>query len=611
MSCNNNANDILAKIRRRNMNQNIIFKLPTEEILKKSTHITNAICVGQSEKEQRVFILKGGTISIKKEVAGAIAYGCTHTDYQLPENTEMVIMEHEKQSGETVLVENENYRKESEREAIQRELDKLMPQFFSFDEEVEACETKEKQIDNNKKTEEEIHLIAEEIRVLEREKEIKKSVSQPVKFQEAILRRDFVEGYFMGGTIISEVESEVYENLENMLKDKPQEMPMIIAIDGISDNMIRRLQFEYDADLVMVKNPDMNYYIDMFTYMLEKKGLELAEQNDVESIVCNIRNFRAENFGVEDFEKAIEKARKKADKEGRTTLDITDFNFFGNGYKDPEQLLQETVGLEKVKNKILRMKMFHWFNLMRFGLTYQHNSCNVAFAGSPGTGKTTVANLYAAMLAKIGITNGIFICASKSDYVGEFQGWTAKKMKALFERARGGVIMFDEAAAFLTKDSYSREALTELVRFMEMYPDVICIFASYEENIKQLLEKDSGLRSRIAEVITFENYSNEELYEILKKFCSEEKFELQDSREIFFHYIEQERHTHPKSFGNGRLCRNVFEKAKEILATETLNKKINPQEVDMISTETIAQAIAELRENSTNNEKEYKIGFGI
>ena len=102
-----------------------------------------------------------------------------------------------------------------------------------------------------------------------------------------------------------------------------------------------------------------------------------------------------------------------------------------------------------------------------------HN--NLIFCGNPGTGKTSVAGIYARALAENGARNGVLENASRQDLIGKFVGHTAARIASKFEEARGGVLFIDEAGFFINRESggFVSEALKELVRYMETMP-VFC-----------------------------------------------------------------------------------------------------------------------------------------
>ena len=71
---------------------------------------------------------------------------------------------------------------------------------------------------------------------------------------------------------------------------------------------------------------------------------------------------------------------------------------------------------------------------------------HLVFSGNPGTGKTTVARLFADILREEGLLErGHLVEATVGDLEGEYVGQTRIKAQALCNRARGGVLFIDEA----------------------------------------------------------------------------------------------------------------------------------------------------------------------
>ena len=97
---------------------------------------------------------------------------------------------------------------------------------------------------------------------------------------------------------------------------------------------------------------------------------------------------------------------------------------------------------------------------------------------------------------------------------------------------------------------------------MEDHRDEICIIlAGYTEEMKNLINLNPGLESRIQFTINFPDYNEEELLEIFNGLCKKEKYRLTNScKEILIENFKKAKSK--ENFGNGRYVRNLFEKVK-------------------------------------------------
>lgn len=122
---------------------------------------------------------------------------------------------------------------------------------------------------------------------------------------------------------------------------------------------------------------------------------------------------------------------------------------------------------------------------------------------------------------------------SREDFVGGFLGQTALKTEKLLQESLGKVLFIDEAYSLVNdeKDSYGREALTILNRFMSEHPDeLIVIFAGYREKMEQtIFHFQPGLKSRCTWMFEIDGYTEVGLSRIFRQQLHENKWRLEDN----------------------------------------------------------------------------------
>lgn len=229
------------------------------------------------------------------------------------------------------------------------------------------------------------------------------------------------------------------------------------------------------------------------------------------------------------------------------------------------QKLLNMVGLTQAKSVIQDMVAAAKLQNLRksWGIKEQTTSRHMVFTGNPGSAKTTVARLTVKILAEENIIpKSLFIECGRANLVGKYVGWTADIVKKFFREAQGGVLFIDEAYALVEDHhSYGDEAINTIVQEMENKREsVIVILAGYPDKMKKLLDRNEGLRSRIAFHVDFPDDTPEELGEILDLMCEERGYQLTDaSREKCASIFEAAVKT--PNFGNGRFVRNLLEQA--------------------------------------------------
>lgn len=268
--------------------------------------------------------------------------------------------------------------------------------------------------------------------------------------------------------------------------------------------------------------------------------------------------------------------------------------------------LNALVGLEKVKNKVQDLIVYQKVQKIRRekNLHSAKNTLHIAFTGNPGTGKTTVARIVGRIYKRIGLlSKGHFVEVSRTDLIAGYQGQTALKVKKVIEQAKGGVLFIDEAYSITENDhsdSYGRECLTELTKALEDYrEDLVVIVAGYTEPMNKFFESNPGLKSRFNTFIEFDDYSPNELGEILISMCKNNDYTLdEEAKEKIHLYFEQQTSAKDENFANGRLVRNLYDDLVINHARRVINAA-NPGSVELstIKAEDFTFAVDETEES--------------
>lgn len=230
--------------------------------------------------------------------------------------------------------------------------------------------------------------------------------------------------------------------------------------------------------------------------------------------------------------------------------------------------LDSLVGLENVKKEVKSLVAVQKANQWRAenGLPTTTPSLHMVFTGDPGTGKTTVARLIGQIYRSIGVlSRGHLVEKGREDLVAPYVGQTAPKTRDVLEQAKGGVLFIDEAYTLSSggDQDFGKEAIDTLVKFMEdNRDDFVIIVAGYPDKMREFINTNDGLQSRFTKYIDFDNYTVEELMEILNLMCNKGRYKLSvDAEQQAFQIMKKGKKFGGRNFGNGRYVRNIFETA--------------------------------------------------
>lgn len=278
----------------------------------------------------------------------------------------------------------------------------------------------------------------------------------------------------------------------------------------------------------------------------------------------------------------------------------------GDAYDD----LMKMIGLGDAKRIIGQAIDFH--KMQRFlanrDITRERPAQHMIFTGNPGTAKTTVARLFARIMRDNELlSSGHIVEVGRGDLVGKYVGHTAPLVKSAFAKARGGVLFIDEAYSLVDdRDGcFGDEAINTIVQEMEnMRDSVIVIFAGYPDKMEQFLQKNPGLRSRIAFHVPFADYTAAELGEIAQLIASEKGMQLtEDAQEKLVGIFESARED--EDFGNGRYVRSAIEKAMMAQASRVVKEDLE----SLTKTELSTIVAEDVEMPKVAKPKRLKLGF--
>jgi len=184
----------------------------------------------------------------------------------------------------------------------------------------------------------------------------------------------------------------------------------------------------------------------------------------------------------------------------------------------PVRALQALVGLIAVKAKAFDIIAHYALNQTPRPADLMH----MVIEGPPGVGKTEVGRLLGKVIMCLGVLpSDKFICARRSDLIGEYLGQAAPRTKAVIDSAMGGILFIDEAYSLghpEKRDSFSKECIDTLNQNLtDKKGQFLCIIAGYEAELEScFFSVNKGLQRRFPVRMNISGYTPEELHEIFR-----------------------------------------------------------------------------------------------
>jgi len=252
--------------------------------------------------------------------------------------------------------------------------------------------------------------------------------------------------------------------------------------------------------------------------------------------------------------------------------------------------LNELTGLKAVKDAVV--KIANTLQAQKLMGKNETLSKHFVFTGNPGTGKTTVARILGNVFKALGLLpTSNLIEADRSKLIASYVGQTAKLVNTQCDNAMGGILFIDEAYSLKQGqgDSFGQEAVDTLLKRMEDdRGKYIVIAAGYSKEMEDFLSSNTGFKSRFSDYINFDDYTPDEMFNILDNMCKKnnlvfaEGFEQAVKNKLKTIYISR-----TASFANARTVRQLFDKIRENAFSRVMNLQKQGVTEDVLKQEII------------------------
>jgi len=221
--------------------------------------------------------------------------------------------------------------------------------------------------------------------------------------------------------------------------------------------------------------------------------------------------------------KAGDPAEESDEDEGETTM-LTNEEL-NAAEAEMEAELKRLVGMESVKTNMRKLCKQLSLDIRRRqeGHAVLDSIRHMIFTGNPGVGKTTISRLVAKLYKQLGVSSQDHVVeVQKGDLVAGYVNQTAAKTAKKIAEAKGGILFVDEAyqltqALMRGQSDFSGESIDEMMKCMlnTGRKSVTFIFAGYKKEMDEFITYNAGLESRIKYRFHFDDYSVEDLVQIV------------------------------------------------------------------------------------------------
>ena len=277
-----------------------------------------------------------------------------------------------------------------------------------------------------------------------------------------------------------------------------------------------------DIPLILIQDP--GFTLEEAKIILDRETGESFLKGDLDS---RLDESGKKYFSYQDLSILCDKASNSMDLSGRkrSLEKISELPHMERAKDLIESIISYSHLLEERKNRGLKSNFCPALNIFQrpdCRLMTDIPSLNMVFYGDRGTGKETVARLYAEIL----IEEGIIVTDDSADNIQfvDKAYLTAKTplksidtINKLFNRTKGGLLFIDWQGQSLDEREKDRECiiLGNLINMMEKHKGELCAILSLsQEAYSDITGRNPGLLSSLPYSLHFPSYSKEEMWDI-------------------------------------------------------------------------------------------------
>ena len=251
---------------------------------------------------------------------------------------------------------------------------------------------------------------------------------------------------------------------------------------------------------------------------------------------------------------------------------------------NPREELDKLVGCGDIKRRMDELVALTTYNKTMkelFPNSKQHEvSLHSVFLGRPGTGKTTVCKIFGSLLHQAGaLSKGHVVLCDRGTFIGTLWGDEERSVRQVLEKAKGGVLMIDEAYLLNGKhDNDPGKLVLQLLMNIladESQRDIAVVLCGYKDQMQKLLETNPGLQSRFPNKFEFVDFSVDELLEITQARVRDYEYSFTEQAwEKYRGMLSQAYQVRdPQTWGNARFVANQLERIYMQHATRCVKQK--------------------------------------